>query len=469
MDLKGLLSEKDMMELLDGVKGMVGLPIFVMDRYGRPIGKGCPITGDVACSGCPKEETRVITPITIKDEMVGNLVCCEKGASYEKMEFASRIVGKLVQDEYELTNLAEEIVHSYEELNLLYELSRLIGSTFDIEKICSIVLGWARDVINANKGMMLIRESQYKDLRIVASIPHLDKDMEGMRIRFGDGVVGRAAEENKPVVLKKQDDAKGTLDLYLPPPVIAMPMVGDSGVIGVIALTKDEDFTSKEVKLVQAIATQSGIALRNLRIFDDLKAFFFSTVRALSSTIDAKDPYTEGHSERVANYSLIIGEEMGLSKEEMEVLEFSALLHDIGKLSIPIEILHKPGKLSDNEFKIVKDHPFHGVQILQKIKEFERILPGVWHHHERYMGDGYPAGLLGEEIPLAARIIAVADAFDAMIHDRPYRPAMSLKASLVELQEGAGSKYDPKVVSAFVSAFNKGKIRKEIPREEEIY
>jgi putative nucleotidyltransferase with HDIG domain len=338
-----------------------------------------------------------------------------------------------------------------------------------MEEICRIILGWAKDVLGATKGMILIRESQYQGLNVVASVPHFDKDIKGVRIRFGDGVVGRAAETNKPVILKQPNTKmeKGLLDPYLPPPVIAVPMKGDGGVIGVITLTRDDEFTSKDLKLMQAIATQSGIALRNLRLFNDLKEFFFSTVRALASTIDAKDPYTEGHSERVANYSLAIGEEMGLGKDEMEVLHFSALLHDIGKLRVPIEILHKPDKLSEDEYKVVKDHPLHGVQILKHIREFEKILPGVWHHHETYKGDGYPAGLLGDDIPLVARIIAVADAFDAMTSDRPYRPAISLKASLVEIQEAAESKYDPKVISAFVSAFNKGKIRKEIPEEEE--
>jgi len=186
---------------------------------------------------------------------------------------------------------------------------------------------------------------------------------------------------------------------------------------------------------------------------------FMNFVSALASSIDAKDPYTHGHSRRVTLYSLAIAQALGLESEEVEDLELAGYLHDIGKIGMPQEILQKPLALTDEEFDIVKKHPLNGVRILENLKNLQRVSNFILHHHERLDGRGYPRGLAGDEIPLGARILAVADAFDAITSDRPYRRKSSVHDALLEIQRHAGRQFDPQVVRVFVSLVRSGKLQ----------
>ncbi len=183
---------------------------------------------------------------------------------------------------------------------------------------------------------------------------------------------------------------------------------------------------------------------------------FLGAIRALSQAIDAKDPYTRGHSARVAHYAVATGRRMRLEPRVLRDLYIAALLHDVGKIGIEDAILKKPAHLTNDEFEIMKGHPDHGARIMAKVDRLRSIIPGMRHHHERWGGGGYPLGLKGEEIPLAARIINVADSFDAMTTERPYSKAMSFEAGVARLIEIAGTQVDPKVVKAFHTAWKEG-------------
>jgi putative nucleotidyltransferase with HDIG domain len=178
-------------------------------------------------------------------------------------------------------------------------------------------------------------------------------------------------------------------------------------------------------------------------------------VRALTSAIDAKDPYTHGHSERVARVAVCIGEEMGLDKEQLDTIYLGGLLHDIGKIGIDDQVLNKPGALTPEEYEHIKKHPQLGYDILRGVRQLQKILPIVLHHHESWDGTGYPHGLTGESTPLVARIAAVADAFDAMSSDRPYRQGMEDEKLDAILRDGAGKQWDPAVVDAFFACREK--------------
>ena len=178
----------------------------------------------------------------------------------------------------------------------------------------------------------------------------------------------------------------------------------------------------------------------------------------LAAAIDAKDPYTRGHSERVKDYSLVIARQMGFGAPEMERVEIAALLHDVGKIGIDDRILRKPTNLTPEEFEVMKTHPDKGASILLQIAQLSDIVPGTRGHHENYDGTGYPQGLKGEEIPLLARIITVADTFDAMTTDRPYQKAFTLEFALNRIRTMATVKYDPKVVDSFSRACEEGKV-----------
>lgn len=183
------------------------------------------------------------------------------------------------------------------------------------------------------------------------------------------------------------------------------------------------------------------------------------TIHALAATVDAKDHYTYGHSEKVAKYATEIAQELGYSWDSLESIRVAALLHDIGKIGVPDQLLGKPGPLSRKEWEVMRSHPDLGVAILKHIDAIKDCLVAVLHHHERYDGGGYPAGLKGENIPLDARILAVADAYDAMTSERPYRCGkMTCEQALAELTSCAGKQFDPRVVEVFVSLFEEPKL-----------
>ena len=191
---------------------------------------------------------------------------------------------------------------------------------------------------------------------------------------------------------------------------------------------------------------------------EENRQLFIGTVKALAAAIDGKDPYTRGHSERVARFSLAIGESLGLPDDEMEKLRISALLHDVGKIAIEDSILKKPAALTAEEFEIMKGHPQKGYKIMSQIPAMKDFLPGMYMHHEMMDGKGYPQGLKGDEIPMQARIVSVADTFDAMTTDRPYQKGMSLEDAIERIGTLVNTRYDPKVVDALVAACESGQI-----------
>jgi len=191
---------------------------------------------------------------------------------------------------------------------------------------------------------------------------------------------------------------------------------------------------------------------------EENRQLFIGTVKALAAAIDGKDPYTRGHSERVARFSLAIGESLGLPDDEMEKLRISALLHDVGKIAIEDNILKKPSALTEEEYEIMKQHPQKGYKIMSQIPAMQDFLPGMYMHHEMMDGRGYPQGLKGDEIPMQARIVSVADTFDAMTTDRPYQKGMELPEAISRIKTFVGTRYDAKVVGALVEACESGQI-----------
>jgi len=191
---------------------------------------------------------------------------------------------------------------------------------------------------------------------------------------------------------------------------------------------------------------------------------FLGTVKALAAAIDGKDPYTRGHSERVSRFSVATAQALGLAEVEIERIRISALLHDVGKIGIDDRILKKPSALTDEEFEIMKTHPQKGFKIMSQIPAMRDFLPGMYMHHEMINGQGYPQGLKDDELPMQARIVSVADTFDAMTTERPYQQAMELEAALTRLKSFIGTRYDARVVAAFIAACEAGKIRPGVTR-----
>lgn len=205
-----------------------------------------------------------------------------------------------------------------------------------------------------------------------------------------------------------------------------------------------------ELDLLASLCNAAGTAMEHARLFTQLENTYLSTVKALMSIVEAKDAYTKGHTERVADYSVALAKKMNLGKTQLRDLAFAAVLHDIGKLVVLESVLKKPGSLDDEEWELLKSHPVIGASIIDNMEFLSGAVPFVRHHHERYDGGGYPDGLKGEGIPLGARIIAVADCYDAMTTDRPYRKALSREVALNTLITKAGTQFDSGAVEMFV-------------------
>jgi putative nucleotidyltransferase with HDIG domain len=230
------------------------------------------------------------------------------------------------------------------------------------------------------------------------------------------------------------------------------PLVSRGAVLGIVYVDshKTNAFTRRDLALFSAIALKVGIAVDNARLYDDLRGLFYNTVETLVRTIQAKDQYTAGHSTRVSRYALMIAERLGLSTKDKHHLYLAAMLHDIGKIGVPDDLLNRPGRLSDEEMERVRNHVQVGASMIEMLGEMHPIVPLIRHHHECYDGSGYPDGLKGEQIPLISRIIAVADMYDAMTSDRPYRKRRNHQMAVDEIISTSGTKIDPNVANVFL-------------------
>ena len=236
--------------------------------------------------------------------------------------------------------------------------------------------------------------------------------------------------------------------------VIAHPIASDGEVIGLLIAGEkqgeDTAASSVDSKLIGATASHMAIFLENAALYDDLNTMFLGTLEALTASIDAKDRYTCGHSRRVARLTQQLAEQIGLDEHTVSRCHIAGLVHDVGKIGVPEAVLLKPGRLTAEEFAWIRRHPEMGYRILKDIPQLADILPGVLYHHERWDGRGYPEGLKGEQIPLVARLIGLADAFDAMSSTRTYRAAMSRPQVLKEITRCSGQQFDPDLAAAFV-------------------
>ena len=323
-------------------------------------------------------------------------------------------------------------------------------------------------------------------LKIPAGFARMDTD--NPLIRFfrervdrqilNDGAV--VYEEAKKLLTKNigaetKQLLKGTLyQMEIFEAAVCIPSYFREDLMGVLLLGSKKDggrFAQDELDFFVALASDVAMAIRNARLFKELELelerkqrLFIHTTVALTAAIDAKDHYTHGHTARVTNLSLEIARKLmqknkeGLPKKFLEHLHIASLLHDIGKIGVPEAILNKEGPLSEDERKRMQEHPAIGTTILQPIKELEDAILGVKYHHEKYDGSGYPEGLKGSQIPLIASIISVADTFDAMTTDRPYRHGLSKEEAVREIERVSGRQLDPEITGAFIELFRENKI-----------
>ena len=240
--------------------------------------------------------------------------------------------------------------------------------------------------------------------------------------------------------------------------IMCVPMSDGQGPLGVIYVDRvigSKPFNQRELKLLSAIGNQAGIAIRRAQLSRQVESLFRDAMRTVINLIEVKDEYTYGHSERVTAIAVSISELCTLDRSFGRDIELAGLLHDVGKLGIRLEILQKEDGLSASEYEDIKQHPVAGAAILKNVENAERIAEAVRHHHEWWNGKGYPDGISGEQIPLLARMLALADAFDSMAAGRPYKRPMTEEEIITEMREGSGTQFDPLLVERFVGAMEK--------------
>lgn len=370
----------------------------------------------------------------------------------------------------ENTRLYSESAKRVKQSSTLMELSAILNSTLQISEVLRLAVEAATRLMECEVGSLLLLNEQCDELVFEVALGERGREVKEIRLKVGEGIAGWVAKTGKSTVVSdvgrdprfsRRVDARTH---FVTRNMICVPVKSRGRIIGVLqAINRrsDRPFDTEDQRLFESLARQVGIAIENARLYEQVKQTFFSTAATLAEAIEKRDPYTGGHVRRVVEISLAVGEELGLSSEEKETLHLAAILHDVGKIGIRDVILLKQGPLTPEEFDQIREHPQLGAEILAPIKQLEAVIPAVRYHQERCDGQGYPEGLKGDEIPLASRIIAVADTFDAMTTDRPYRPRLSDEAAIAEIERCTGSQFDPKVVEAFMRACKAGRISSE--------
>ncbi|MFQ5886134.1 MAG: HD domain-containing phosphohydrolase [Anaerolineae bacterium] len=339
-----------------------------------------------------------------------------------------------------------------ERLALLLEITRVINSGLEVEDIFRLLAVGIRRLFAFDR----------LDLALLDNLGELTLFASGGEAGREKGSVGslcwRVMEAGRPQLFK--DLSREEPSLGLPEGMrsgMAVPLQTSEGAIGVLSLWSGERgaFSHADLEVWQPLAAQLTVALEKARSYAALKDLLLQAIAALAEAIEAKFPHAKGHSRRVTEGAVAIGREMGLPQDRLEGLYLAGLLHDIGKVGVLASILNKPAKLTSAEYSLVQKHPLIGEEIVKGIEAWAGILPLIRHHHERYDGMGYPDGLKGEEIPLEARILAVADSLEAMGSERPYRPPFKWEEIIATLKEGAGSQWDPRVVEAALKMLEK--------------
>lgn len=357
----------------------------------------------------------------------------------------------IVQRGIEKQRLAAENLRLKEALSL-YKVSEAIAASLSLDEVLATVADSALTEMHADlvatwlddgEGGFFERQHLVSEgLKVGAAIPHLSPS-----------AVVAHFQKDPTLVEQGQKGARFFAETPEVPLVsfVAVPLRIKQRLAGFIAaasFTKQKRFEEGQRKLLSIIGSRAAAAIENARLYEDLQATFQQTIEGLAKAIDKMDRYTAGHSDRVAMYATYLAERLGLGPVEVEIVRQSALMHDIGKIGCVLN-LNKPGKLSQEEYEIFKRHPGYGRDILDPIKFLHPLIPGVHLHHERWDGRGYPLGLAGKDIPLIARIIAVADTYDAMTSDRAYRRALPHEVAIAEIERCAKSQFDPDVAGEF--------------------
>ncbi|MCX7698714.1 MAG: GAF domain-containing protein [Candidatus Goldbacteria bacterium] len=457
--------KKYKLALGEGIAGWVaqtGRPLITPDaqkdkRHKKQIGKEINyIARNILC-----------VPIKFEDEVIGVFEFLNKKSEEPFNDEDLKIINLFTPYIAAIIKNAQLLLENNQKikrLEHLTELTKHINSTLELNKLLDNMLQISTDMLQAEAGSILLLDEDGDELIFAAATGEKKDMLKDIRVPVGEGIAGWVARENKSVlVADAQNDPRFFKKIdqktsFKTTSIIAVPLLTKDKLIGVVEVLNKKDnqlFNEEDRQLLEAFANQAAVAIENAKLYENLNNMFLNTVKSLAAAIETKDIYTRGHSERVTKYSELIAKELKLPDEDIHELRLAGLLHDIGKIGIDESILRKPSKLTDTEFNEIKKHPVYAANILEAIPQMKEIIPAIKHHHERYDGEGYPDGLKNDDIPYFARILSIADTFDAMSSNRPYREALPIEICLQEIKACSGTQFDPEITNAAIKALKK--------------
>jgi putative nucleotidyltransferase with HDIG domain len=397
---------------------------------------------------------------------------------FERMDRHDVLAVKNQELESEVQRNREDLLVRNKELRFqVYSLETLMGLThqlnasLDLEHLLGTLILSVMGQLRVNAACLFLTDDRESPTRLEASNFKGMKEEQARSILldynsdFIRSLRPSGGDDARPVRLAAMERDRGFETevgrLYAAGLTLVSPVVMKNRLIAILAVgekVSGQEFQSADLEMLRSLSESAGIAIENARLFKDLQDAYVSTVRLLVSRIEEKDPYTHGHTERVASYAVGIARAFEFDVDEVQRIQFGAFLHDIGKVHTEDKVLHKPGALTEEEWKVVKMHPVRGAEMVRGVRFLERCVDMIRHHHERVDGRGYPDGLTGDELTLAAKIVNVADAFDAMTTDRPYRAGLTAEEAVAQMLEKAGTQFAPEVVGVFVAALREGRI-----------
>lgn len=399
--------------------------------------------------GCSCDKHCLAVPIIQGNNVYGFVIAVHLKRDPEKkeldfMKIFIDVALKDFQKEQELTRLYDTIRPRAIALSTIHTIHRLLSSTLDMDELIERITRLTLQVMRARHcSIMLLDET--KNYLIPKAIIDLKnnpgKTEKGYKKKKIDSQTMISVARNGKISLTRN--------------ALCVPLV-EEDIIGVICAkhkTSGAPFSRFDSEILITLAEQAVIAIKNAQLYEEQKKMSYGSIKSLAALLDAKSPHTYTHSDKFVKIVLAVAEEMRLPREEIRNLRYAALLPDTGKFSIPDEILRKRGGLSKKEFRVIKKQHLESLKILEPLDFLKPVIPIIMHHHERYDGTGYPKGLKGRQIPIGARVMAVADAFEAMVSARPYKDTRaSMQQALKEIENNKGRQFDPEVVEAFVSA-----------------
>lgn len=359
--------------------------------------------------------------------------------------------------------LARENIHLKEQL-ALFKIAEAMGSTIHLGSALNQVLRLTIKEFNADGASILFYEQALPTkfiLQAIQTVPDVAIDRPFLE---GKTRHSQAAAESRVIEIE---------NIYFENPAIhdaanqarvesllSCPLLVRGRVLGLLNIARNSlyrEFSTGELQCLKVIASKAAYAISNSKLYDDLEKAYLSTIMALANAVEARDRYTSGHTVRVTYLAELIAKELDWDDERIFTLTMGCSLHDIGKIGVPDSILNKPGRLTDQERVIMQRHTEVGARMIEGIPFLKPCLPYITSHHEQWDGSGYPVGQKAEDIPIEGRILAVADTFDAIVTDRPYRRGKSIEAAVQELKDFAGRQFDPQVVDIFIEAIQKSR------------